>query len=94
MLIRGSANEALTAAVEVCFPEQFESRYRLSSVQFKFARFDTYRVICDVLEGDGRVTVAIECFQQMQREIGKNTSIYDERVQWELSECYRGQCNQ
>ena len=64
------------------------------SVQFKFTRFDIFRVICDVLEGDGRVMEAIECFQQMQRELGEETSIDNERAQWELSERYRDQCNQ
>ena len=51
-------------------------------------------MICDVLEGDGRVTEAIECFKQMYRELGGDTSIHNERVQWELSECYREQHDQ
>ena len=64
------------------------------SIQFKLARFDVYRVVCAVLEGDGRVTEAIECFHQMQRELGDDMNIHNERAQWELSEHYREPCNQ
>ena len=53
------------------------------SVQFKLPRFVVCRVICDMLEGDGRVMEATECFRQMQSEISEDTSIQDERVQWE-----------
>ena len=51
-------------------------------------------MICDVLEGDGRVTKAIECFQQMQSKLGEATGIHNERVEWELSECYHERYNQ
>ena len=50
-------------------------------VQFKLPRFLVYRVICDVLEGDGRLTQAIGCFRQLQNEA---TSTHDGRAQWEL----------
>ena len=52
-------------------------------VQFKLLRFVICRVICDMLEGDGHVMEATKCFRQMQSEISEDTSIQDERVQWE-----------
>ena len=55
------------------------------SVQFKLPRFLVYRVICDILEGDDRLTQAIECFRQMQNELPEDTSSHDGRAQWELS---------
>ena len=64
------------------------------SIQFRLPRFHIYRVICDVLERDGRITEAIECFQQMQRELREDMSIRNEKEQWELSERYCEQCNQ
>jgi tetratricopeptide (TPR) repeat protein len=48
--------------------------------KFKLPRFLVYRVICDILEGDGRLAQAIECFRQMQNE---DTSTHDGRAQWE-----------
>ena len=55
------------------------------SVQFKLPRFLVYRVICDILERDDRLTQAIECFRQMQNELPEDTSSHDGRAQWELS---------
>ena len=63
-------------------------------VQFEFARFDIYRAMCDILEWDGRIMEAITCFQLVQRELCEDTSIHNERTQWELSERYREQHNQ
>ena len=62
------------------------------SVQFKLPSFDIYRVICDALEGNGRVTEAIACFQHMHGELGEDMSIHNERMQWQLSERYRELC--
>ena len=53
-------------------------------VQFKLPMFLVYRVICDILEGDGRLTQAIECFRQMQNELPEDTNTHDGRAQWEL----------
>ena len=55
------------------------------SVQFELPRFLVYRVICDILERDDRLTQAIECFRQMQNELPEDTSSHDGRAQWELS---------
>ena len=54
------------------------------SVQFKLPRFLVYRVVCDILEGDGRLTQAIECFRQMPNDLAENTGAHDGRAQWEL----------
>ena len=55
------------------------------SVQFKPPRFLVYCVVCDILERDGRLTEAIECFRQMQNELPEDTGSHDGRAQWELS---------
>ena len=52
-------------------------------VQFKLPRFVIYHVICNILERDGRVMEAIEYFRQMQSELSVDTSVHDERAQWE-----------
>jgi hypothetical protein len=39
--------------------------------------------MCDMVEGDGRITEAIECFRRMQSELSEDTSMHDERAQWE-----------
>ena len=76
------------------FPDSLNPVIDCFSVQFGLPKFDIYRVICGVLEEDGRVTEAIELFQQMQLELGEDMSIHDERAQWELGEHCRDQCNQ
>ncbi|KAI9571804.1 hypothetical protein HD554DRAFT_1826569 [Boletus coccyginus] len=48
-------------------------------------RFVVYRLICDILEQDGRFTEAVECFQQMQNELPVDAIVHDERVGWELN---------
>ena len=55
------------------------------SGQFKVPSFLVYRVISDILEGDDRLTQAIECFRQMQNELPEDTGSHDGRAQWELS---------
>ena len=55
----------------------------LTLVQFKLPRFLIYCVICDMVEGDGRVLEAIECFRQMQSELSEDTSMDNERMKWE-----------
>ena len=54
------------------------------SVQFKLPSFLVYRVVCDILEGEDRLTQAIECFRQMQNELAEDTGAHDGRAQWEL----------
>jgi len=52
-------------------------------VQFKVPRFVVYRVICDILEEDGRLTEAVECFCQLQNALPEETAMHNERVGWE-----------
>ena len=56
----------------------------IPSVQFKLPKLLVYRVVCDILGVDGRLTQAIECFRQMQTELPEDTNIHDGRAQWEL----------
>ena len=37
-----------------------------------------------ILEDDGRLTEAFDCFQKMQDELLENTDAYKKRAQWEL----------
>ena len=43
-----------------------------------------YRVICDILERDGRLAEAVGCFQQMQNALPEDAGVRDERAEWEL----------
>ncbi|KAH0831382.1 hypothetical protein J3R83DRAFT_14045 [Lanmaoa asiatica] len=61
----------------------------IAAAKFKLPRFDIYRAICNVLEGDGRVTEAIECFRQMQSELREDTGECDEHTHWELGEGFQ-----
>ncbi|KAI9569321.1 hypothetical protein HD554DRAFT_606005 [Boletus coccyginus] len=61
-----------------------------NQVQFKVPRFVVYRVICDVLERDGRFTEAVECFRQIQSGLPEDAGMHDERVEWELN--FRARC--
>ncbi|KAI9461363.1 hypothetical protein HD554DRAFT_2041443 [Boletus coccyginus] len=67
MLIRGSADEASSAATK-----------------FKVPKFVVYRVICDILERDSRLTEAVEFFRQMQNEVPEDAGVRDERAEWKL----------
>ncbi|KAI9571053.1 hypothetical protein HD554DRAFT_2169413 [Boletus coccyginus] len=55
-----------------------------AAIKFKVPRFVIYRVICDILEWDGRLAETIECFQQMQSELPEDAGVHDERAEWEL----------
>ncbi|KAI9459521.1 hypothetical protein HD554DRAFT_2330921 [Boletus coccyginus] len=61
-----------------------------ATTKFKVPRFIVYRVICDILERDGRLAEAVECFQQMQSELPEDAGVRDERAEWELN--FRGRC--
>lgn len=56
------------------------------AVQFKLPKFVIHRVVCDVLEGQGRVVEAITCFRQMESELAGDMNFRDEQAQWILSE--------
>ncbi|KAI9567133.1 hypothetical protein HD554DRAFT_1027555 [Boletus coccyginus] len=61
-----------------------------ASAKFKVPRFVVYRVICDTLEGDGRLTEAVECFRQLQNALPEEMAMHGERVEWERD--FRGRC--
>ncbi|KAF8555338.1 hypothetical protein OG21DRAFT_922733 [Imleria badia] len=54
------------------------------TTKFQLPRFGIYQTICDILEGDGHISEAVECFRRMRSELSTDTTIYDERAQWEL----------
>jgi len=53
--------------------------------KFMSSKFHLYRVVCDILEEDGRVTEAIECFQKMKNDLLEETHALDDQPQWELN---------
>ena len=53
-------------------------------IQFKLPKTLIASVICDVLEGDDRVTEAVACYKQVKREVAWDKDFRDERVEWEL----------
>ena len=53
------------------------------SAQFKPPKFFIARAICDALEGDGRVTEAVECYRKVKSELAQDKNFRDERVEWE-----------
>ncbi|KAI9567183.1 hypothetical protein HD554DRAFT_1033128 [Boletus coccyginus] len=58
------------------------------SAKLKVPGFVVYRVICDILEGDGRLMETVECFRQLQNALPKDTAVDDERVQWNAASAY------
>ncbi|KAF8550639.1 hypothetical protein OG21DRAFT_1487620 [Imleria badia] len=63
-----------------------------AAAKFKVPTFVVYRVICEILEGDGRLPEAVECFRQMKIDLPEDTGTQDERAKWELD--FRGLCVQ
>ncbi|KAI9454841.1 hypothetical protein HD554DRAFT_2042943 [Boletus coccyginus] len=61
-----------------------------AATKFKVPRFVVYRVICNILEQDGRLTEAVECFLQMEKELPEDAGVGNERVEWELD--FRRRC--
>ena len=57
------------------------------SLQLQIPKLLVYQAICDVLEQDGRLTEAIQCFQKMQNDLTKDTSMY---TAWEVGEWVQG----
>ncbi|KAI9571085.1 hypothetical protein HD554DRAFT_2214537, partial [Boletus coccyginus] len=55
-----------------------------AATKFGVPGFVVYRVICDILEREGRIVEAVECFQQMQSELPDGAGVRDERAEWEL----------
>ena len=53
------------------------------SLQFQIPKLLIYHTVCDILEQDGRLTEAIQCFQKMQNDLIEDMSMYPE---WEVGE--------
>ena len=58
------------------------------SVRFEYTvpRFMVYRAICELLETVDRVLDASECFLQMVDELGLETTLKGEQVEWAAGE--------
>ncbi|KAI9571801.1 hypothetical protein HD554DRAFT_1826043 [Boletus coccyginus] len=52
-----------------------------AAIKFNVPRFIVYRVICDILEQDGRVLEAVEYFKQMQNELPEDAAVRNERAE-------------
>ena len=63
------------------------------SDQFKLPNVVIYRAMCDVLEEDGRVSEAIECFQRLQSELGEDMGNHNEQALSELGEGFQWRCD-
>ena len=53
------------------------------SLQFQIPKLLVCQAVCDVLEQDGRLTEAIQCFQKMQNDLTEDASTY---TAWEVGE--------
>ncbi|KAG6375674.1 hypothetical protein JVT61DRAFT_3247 [Boletus reticuloceps] len=62
--------------------------------KFKLPRFLIHQAICDVLERDGHVAEAIECLQQMERELVGDKGIPAEQATWESGKEFQQRRNQ
>ncbi|KAF8547368.1 hypothetical protein OG21DRAFT_1490282 [Imleria badia] len=61
-----------------------------TAAKFTVPRFVVDRVICEILEGDGRFTEAAECFRQMRNELREDTNMQNQRAQWQ--DAFRDRC--
>ena len=57
------------------------------SLQFRLPKLVIFQAICDVLEQDGRLTEAVQCFQRIQNNLTEDTSTY---MAWEVGEWVQG----
>ena len=90
MLLRSSTHEVLNASTKVC--SMANSNLRVDVVflaQFKRPRFTIYRALCEILEGNDRITEAIGCFRRMLSDPTANEGVCDEREEWQLSKWSR-----
>ena len=58
-----------------------------SSLQFQIPKLHVYQAVCDVLEQDGRLTEAIQCFRKMQTDFTEDMSTH---TAWEVGEWVQG----
>ena len=57
------------------------------SLQFQIPKLLVYQAVCDILEQDGRLTEAIQCFRKMQNNLTEDMSTY---TAWEVGEWVQG----
>ena len=86
-LALGSANEALDAAAKVPSHNVPLMDVDFLSFQFQIPKLLVYQTVCDVLEQDGRLTEAVQCFHKMQSDLTEDTSTY---MAWEVGEWVQG----
>ena len=87
ILVRGLANEALDVAAKVPSHNVPLMDVDFLSLQFQLPKLLAYQAVCDILEQDGRLTEAIQCFQKMQNDSTEDTCSY---TAWEVGECVQG----
>ena len=83
ILVRGLANEALDVAAKVPSHNVPLMDVDFLSLQFQLPKLLVYQAVCDILEQDGRLTEAIQCFQKMQNDLTEDTCSY---TTWEVGE--------
>ena len=57
------------------------------SLQFRVPKLLVYQTACNVLEQDGRLMEAIQCFQRAQDDLTEDANTY---TTWEIGEMIRG----
>ena len=83
ILVRGSANGAFDAAAKVPSHNVPLMDVDFLPLQFQIPKLLVYQAVCDVLEQDGQLTEAIQCFQKMQNDLTEDTSTY---AAWKVGE--------
>ena len=86
-LVLGSANEALDAAAKVPSHNVPLMDVDFLLPQFQIPKLLVYQTVCDVLEQDGRLTEAVQCFQKMQNDLTEDTCTC---TVWEIGEWIHG----
>ena len=56
-------------------------------LQFQVPKLLAYQAVCDVLEQDGRLMEAIQCFQKARNDLREDTSTH---TVWEVGETIQG----
>ena len=87
ILVRGSANKALDVAAKVPSHHVPLMGVDFPSLQFQIPKLLVYQAVCDVLEHEGRLTEAIQCFQKLQNDFIEDTSTY---TAWKVGEWVQG----
>ena len=87
ILVCDLANEAFDTAAKVPSHNVPLMDVDFLPLQFQIPKLLVYQAVCDVLEQDGRLTEAIQCFHKMQNDLTEDTSTY---TAWEVGEWVQG----